>query len=412
MERVLKIPELLENILLHLPTRDLLVNASLVCKDWQDTITASPHLQRALSVKPLSGRPLYMIMRNTAWGWAEDEDDQRAYRVFKNSFCAVVAKTLNSDHPTPERLAAVERPEASWRQILPCITDLPRPSPKKSQEASGSLIYCGLTRRLYVGTSTRRRVAWFSAGRVWAGSLPHHVTEGAMDVSMHGAEPDSSTTDDDNAARNVFNVPELLEAILLLMPIKALLTKADRVCRQWHATIQASPKLQRALFFQPVGSKRLVSVTYNAREPSLAGAPARYCAAGWTRLEEHKDDSHKHKVIRNPFRPSLYGERSPSVSSQTAEASWRRMFVCQPPATTVRIYYGGHEQFDHDKGAICTVSNARGVKMADLVHVCSKHVAHQPIVIFGEDLWENVESAADVRHLVKRHGTSIWKEVN
>ncbi|KAK5699477.1 hypothetical protein LTR97_005605 [Elasticomyces elasticus] len=46
-QQVLDLPELLENILIQLPIRDLLF-AQKVCKDWQQAIAASPKIQEAL----------------------------------------------------------------------------------------------------------------------------------------------------------------------------------------------------------------------------------------------------------------------------------------------------------------------------------------------------------------------------
>jgi hypothetical protein len=54
------------------------------------------------------------------------------------------------------------------------------------------------------------------------------------------------------AVGEVFGTPELLEMILLGLPIRHILASAERVCRSWKATIDGSIKLQRALFFQPL----------------------------------------------------------------------------------------------------------------------------------------------------------------
>src|SRR5580700_1018744 len=51
-EQVLYNPELLECILLHLPERDLLVNAQRVSQLWNAIITTSPTLQRILYFQP------------------------------------------------------------------------------------------------------------------------------------------------------------------------------------------------------------------------------------------------------------------------------------------------------------------------------------------------------------------------
>ncbi|KAK7921264.1 hypothetical protein PG985_009286 [Apiospora marii] len=49
---LLEIPELLENILLHLDQRDLLVNAQRVCRQWRQCITETPSIQQHLFFLP------------------------------------------------------------------------------------------------------------------------------------------------------------------------------------------------------------------------------------------------------------------------------------------------------------------------------------------------------------------------
>ncbi|KAK5684570.1 hypothetical protein LTS10_004442 [Elasticomyces elasticus] len=49
--QVVNLPELLEAILLELPTRDLLL-AQRVCTNWRTAITTSPNLQKMLFFKP------------------------------------------------------------------------------------------------------------------------------------------------------------------------------------------------------------------------------------------------------------------------------------------------------------------------------------------------------------------------
>jgi hypothetical protein len=51
--------------------------------------------------------------------------------------------------------------------------------------------------------------------------------------------------------QEVFDTAELLEAVLFQLPIRDLLF-AQKVCREWKQAIDASPKLQEALFFRSV----------------------------------------------------------------------------------------------------------------------------------------------------------------
>ena len=56
--QVLDIIELLECVLLNLPTQDLLF-AQQVSKQWHMTIASSRKLQQALFFEPIPGGPLY-----------------------------------------------------------------------------------------------------------------------------------------------------------------------------------------------------------------------------------------------------------------------------------------------------------------------------------------------------------------
>ncbi|KAK5124041.1 hypothetical protein LTR85_002238 [Meristemomyces frigidus] len=116
MDKALKTPELLEAILLQLPIRDVLLNAPLVCKHWQTTITDSPRLQQALFFKPLNGKPLRFIDRSHTKGRAEDVDDQYAYTVHKNPFLHNLLRLLNGVAPraTRARRERTLRLDASW----------------------------------------------------------------------------------------------------------------------------------------------------------------------------------------------------------------------------------------------------------------------------------------------------------
>lgn len=128
------------------------------------------------------------------------------------------------------------------------------------------------------------------------------------------------------AAAAVFGTAELLEAILLELPIKDLLMNAQRVSTTFNTTIQASTRLQQALFFKP-----------------LPGPPLNLERFNSSRLREIPSENVYHTVIENPFydglsqyKPLLKSRRfKPLLTAlQRQEASWRRMLVTQPPITT------------------------------------------------------------------------------
>lgn len=64
-----------------------------------------------------------------------------------------------------------------------------------------------------------------------------------------------------NGMEIVLNTPELLESILLHVDIATLLLSALRVSKLWHTFIEASVRLQQALFFAPVSGSAAVTMT-------------------------------------------------------------------------------------------------------------------------------------------------------
>ncbi|KAK5124439.1 hypothetical protein LTR85_001656 [Meristemomyces frigidus] len=145
--------ELLEAILLHLPTKRLLLSQR-VCRTWHDMITSSIHLRRALFLEPAScGAISYLDWRlddKDLYGpngaqlelgehlrgpkrdrpprmykahWGRTRDDAGKYRVFKNPLLAKCFAFISGEsaywqekfQDLPE---AMQRGEASWRSMF------------------------------------------------------------------------------------------------------------------------------------------------------------------------------------------------------------------------------------------------------------------------------------------------------
>ncbi|KAF7353307.1 putative f-box domain protein [Mycena sanguinolenta] len=117
---VLSTPELVELTLSHLPIRDLLIIAPLVCKTWQ-ALTLTPALQRALFFEPDPSyraervrnpllmemfAPFYSAVSTERWTWPTAKD----------------IKWM----PWSKAPHAFNRPEASWRRML-----VAQPPPRK-----------------------------------------------------------------------------------------------------------------------------------------------------------------------------------------------------------------------------------------------------------------------------------------
>ncbi|KAH7132080.1 hypothetical protein B0J11DRAFT_216540 [Dendryphion nanum] len=135
-----------------------------------------------------------------------------------------------------------------------------------------------------------------------------------------------------SAVEHVFDTPELLEIILARLPQRDLLL-AQQISKQFQAAIVSSPTLQQSLFFRPTPFK----------DPSI-----------WT----------INPLLRKTFPPwfitytnnELPGfEVFPTLdfnkSRRTKEAflhpdaSWRKMFLIQPPPPTLSIQSKSMAQF-------------------------------------------------------------------
>ncbi|ORY12097.1 hypothetical protein BCR34DRAFT_600852 [Clohesyomyces aquaticus] len=129
-----------------------------------------------------------------------------------------------------------------------------------------------------------------------------------------------------SACEDVIGTPELAEAILLQMTARDLL-QAQRISRYIKILIQSSPRLQQALFFRAAPASKKWFVNPLLREsflpwiviphPEVRSLPSHEDLErlDWTFTPERKDAF---------LRP---------------EASWRRMFLIQPPPTELSIFY-------------------------------------------------------------------------
>lgn len=162
----------------------------------------------------------------------------------------------------------------------------------------------------------------------------------------------------ESAAQQVFRLPELLELILLSLPQRDLLL-SQRVSNSFLQTTQGSVRLQRALFFAPdwnlEGRQFDPYASHNrpGRKPEnnrllLRAFPGCYPTVTLVILndgtrssnqdldqEENGDREHWSWDVCISF-PA---DRAPETKAAVMfpEASWRRMFLSQPPCTSLHL---------------------------------------------------------------------------
>lgn len=147
------------------------------------------------------------------------------------------------------------------------------------------------------------------------------------------------------ASTAVFDTVELLENILLNLPMKDLLLDA-RVCRKWKEVINGSISLQRALFMKA----EPVDVVFRFRPPSHFNKIPEDDDTRWFCHQKNgidfiaarinplfaADDSQVDEEFGGLFERIDEGhiefvDIKPLQSFEDFNASWRRMFLTQPP---------------------------------------------------------------------------------
>lgn len=129
-----------------------------------------------------------------------------------------------------------------------------------------------------------------------------------------------------NAQETVISTLELLELTLSHLPMRDLLVTAPLVSKTWQA-ITLTPALQRALFFQPDPESSAPRIQ-NALLAELFPPFFELAALDWSGWEWQWQDATTIQEMPWSMAPDAF---------RRAEASWRRMLVCQPPARRMAV---------------------------------------------------------------------------
>ncbi|KAK6971716.1 putative MFS transporter, partial [Favolaschia claudopus] len=131
----------------------------------------------------------------------------------------------------------------------------------------------------------------------------------------------------------VMSTPELLELILVDVPLRDLLLVAPLVCEIWRATTK-TPTIQRLLFFLPDRSVSETEKIFNPflqkKFPPFFEVPGEG-SCGWCRLSFWD-------------LKSMPWFRKRAKAFKYAEASWRRMYITQPPTQRMLVVDSKHAE--------------------------------------------------------------------
>ncbi|KAK3700978.1 hypothetical protein LTR37_015684 [Vermiconidia calcicola] len=234
-----------------------------------------------------------------------------------------------------------------------------------------------------------------------------------------------STHPDAAPVKRTLDTPELLENVLKYLPPKDLVLM-QRLCRAVHATTQSSRALQAALLRKPIRDSDQQPWVYLSTDTMLTGIPAA------NHITNLKSSGPAPRVVQphvyNPLLvepwklPSLKTfaldsavgtlrlNTNNKIDSLTAKASFRDMFLTQPPVTEVVIVIHGkcyYPSWEDRRGlpkwfsetvATPKIANVEGVTFGELVDAIrsEERRASGAFVISQEfkDMAEKADTAA------------------
>ena len=132
------------------------------------------------------------------------------------------------------------------------------------------------------------------------------------------------------AVAAVLSIPELLEAILLQLPISDLLLTAQLLNHSFRTALLSSCSLQEALFFRPRHHPCKTPCTPNPLLRKKFPPFFALCSKNDSVSFAGEKDFEELEWNRSPEKRRAYARR---------EASWRRMLVAQPPRTSLKVVY-------------------------------------------------------------------------
>jgi hypothetical protein len=168
--------------------------------------------------------------------------------------------------------------------------------------------------------------------------------------------------------------PELFHMILLCLDQRSLLTRAQRVNKYWHSTIQTTPAIRRALFFQSFPASYDGPPVFN---PLLAEVFSAWFPS---------DETQGNVLVKHDSFELLLPTEKDHRAIRRSRASWTRMLVRQPPIRTLCYWHTESTQARTTLHTITKRRCRRGLRMGELYDLAM----NTPLVVYWEGQMEKV----------------------
>ncbi|KAI1659565.1 hypothetical protein F4813DRAFT_401558 [Daldinia decipiens] len=206
------------------------------------------------------------------------------------------------------------------------------------------------------------------------------------------------------ASDRVFAVPELLENILSRVNKTDLLVNMQRVSKHWKAVIEASPEFQKALFFR-ASSRSMDPYKRYLKNLKLASVAKPFFSVALWQRNESEDKPFSHVWMRDIV---WWFDSDIRQKWLFENASWRRMYVSQPPIKRLHWQIERDDQENHGlslPGTIAEFEFPGGLRMGDYYDLVLGTRGTHEVVWPGSSgpAHRDTESDAEVRWIDQEH---------
>ncbi|KXT01652.1 hypothetical protein AC578_2763 [Pseudocercospora eumusae] len=170
------------------------------------------------------------------------------------------------------------------------------------------------------------------------------------------------------ATSKVYDTVELLESILLELPIRDVLL-AQRVAKSWQQTISGSIKLQRSLFFKPMAV--LTASQSGPRDDIQFLALDTPCATVLQCPGPKTLLTSVLPVTKSSDSTTLHLDKSLEPNSDGHRPSWTRMLLTQPPRATEHFFSNCTHEL-----CVLTDDSANFRKRTSMSHCAGATISH------------------------------------
>lgn len=204
-----------------------------------------------------------------------------------------------------------------------------------------------------------------------------------------------SATHTSQAAIKVFDVNELLEAVLLNLPFQDMF-KAKAVCKSWKALIDSSPELRRAMFLAPSGSiiqpmkdeahcgpSNIYNIPNALQSKAFEPLPMFTITERPFCEKDYVPTSWEHHIFESPLPKHLDSARMKHTfrwkideeKMLAVPTACRHMYLTQPPVFAVTLSL---KRLASHWANIATITDKRGITIGLIADVVEKVLQQLP----------------------------------